>query len=117
MRKFILTAACGVIFGSGIAVAQQAPAIHEGHLNQIDTNKSGGVSKAEYQTFMTAAFTKIDVNGDGSMTQSEVTKVLTADQLSSMDANKDGSVSRDEFMRQVMKDFASADRGGDGQLK
>ena len=116
MKKLILTAACAAIFGTGTALAQQTPAIHEGHLNQIDTDKSGGVSKAEYQTFMQAAFAKIDANGDGFIRQDEVKSILTADQFSSLDANKDGRVSQTEFMTQTMKDFASADRDGNGQL-
>ncbi|PSJ60529.1 EF-hand domain-containing protein [Kumtagia ephedrae] len=117
MKKLALTAACVVFLGNGIATAQQAPAMHEGQLNQLDTDKSGGVSKAEYQTFMSAAFSKIDASGDGSISQDEVAKMLTPDQFSSMDANGDKRVSRSEFMGQVMKDFAGADRAGDGQLK
>ena len=117
MKKIILAAACGLLFGTGVVSAQQGSAMHEGHLNHLDTDKSGGVSTAEYQTFMTAAFTKIDANGDGSISQSETTNMLKADQFAALDANRDGRVSRDEFMTRVMKDFASADRGSDGQLK
>ena len=117
MKKLVLTAACCLLLGNGIAAAQQSPAMNEGQLNQLDSDKSGSVSKAEYQTFMTAAFTKIDANGDGSISVTEVTKILTPDQFSAMDGNGDKRVSRSEFMRQVMKDFAGADRSGDGQLK
>ncbi|MGH6763068.1 MAG: EF-hand domain-containing protein [Phyllobacterium sp.] len=117
MRTIILTAACSLLLATGVAGAQQAPAMHQGHLDQLDTNKSGGVSKAEYQAFMNAAFTQIDANGDGFISQGEVTKTLTANQFTTLDANKDGRVSKKEFMSQVMKDFAAADRGGDGQLK
>jgi hypothetical protein len=79
--------------------------------------RNGGVSRAEYQAFMTDSFSKLDTNGDRVLVESEVAKVLTPKQLSSLDANKDGRASRNEFMNQVMKDFASADRGGNGHLK
>jgi hypothetical protein len=117
MHKTILATAVTLLVGSSLAIAQQAPAMHEGHLNQLDTDKSGGVSRTEYQTFMTGAFAKLDSNGDGVLVQSEVTNVVTPQQFSALDANGDGRVSSNEYMDQVMKDFASADRGGDGQLK
>jgi hypothetical protein len=117
MHKTILATAVTLLVGSGLAIAQQAQSMHEGHLNQLDRNKNGGVSRAEYQTFMTAGFARLDSNGDGVLVESEGANVLTPEQLSSLDVNRDGRVSRNEFMTQVMKDFASADRGGDGQLK
>jgi hypothetical protein len=117
MQKTILATAVSLLLGSSLAIAQQAPAMHEGHLNQLDRDKNGGVSRAEYQAFMTASFAKLDSNGDGIFVQSEVANVLTPEQLSSLDANRDGRLSRNEFMDQVMEDFASADRGGDGHLK
>jgi Ca2+-binding EF-hand superfamily protein len=117
MHKTILATAVTLLVGSGLAIAQQAQSMHEGHLNQVDTNNDGGVSRAEYQTFMTTGFARLDGNGDGVLVESEVANVLTPDQFSSLDANNDGRVSRNEFMDQVMEDFASADRGGDGQLK
>nr|WP_246666080.1 EF-hand domain-containing protein [Aquamicrobium sp. LC103] len=66
---------------------------------------------------MTAAFAKLDANGDGFLGQNELSQITTAAQFASMDANGDGRVSRDEFMNQVMADFATADRGGDGHLR
>ena len=116
MQQAIL-AAVALLIGSGLAFAQQAPAMHEGHLDQLDSDDNGGVSRAEYQAFMTAGFAKLDSNGDGVLVQSEVTEVLTPEQFAAIDADGDGRASRDEFLNQVMRDFASADRGGDGQLK
>jgi hypothetical protein len=117
MHKTILATAVTLLVGSSLAIAQQAPAMQEGHLNQLDKDKNGGVSRAEYQAFMTDSFSKLDTNGDRVLVESEVANVLTPKQLSSLDANNDGRASRNEFMNQVMKDFASADRGGDGHLK
>lgn len=117
MHKTILATAVALLLGSSLAIAQQAPAMNEGQLNQLDRDKNGGVSRAEYQAFMTASFAKLDKNGDGVLVESEVVNVLTPKQLSSLDANNDGRANRNEFVDQVMEDFASADRGGDGHLK
>jgi len=117
MQKTIFAAALSLLIGSGLAIAQQAPAMHEGHLDQLDSDNDGGVSRAEYQTFMSAGFARLDSNGDGVLVQSELTGVLAPEHFATLDANGDGRVSRSEFMNQVMRDFASADRGGDGQLK
>lgn len=117
MRKYILVAAIGVFSATGFAMAQQAQSMNEGQLNQLDADKSGGVSKAEYEVFMTAAFAKLDANGNGTLTIEETSQVLTPAQFAALDANGNGSVDKKEFMAQVMKDFASADKGGDGELK
>lgn len=117
MRKIVLTAACTLLLGTGLAAAQQAPAMHEGHLKQLDSNKDGGVSKAEYQAFMQAGFAKLDADGDGSLRREDVGSAVTDKQFKDMDTNGDSRVSRNEFMSQVMKDFASADRSSDGTLK
>ena len=117
MRKFFLAAFLGILAGATSSYAQQSGAMQEGHLKQLDTSKNGSVSKAEYQTFMTEAFAKLDANSNGSLIETEVTGILTARQFGSLDANDDGRVTRTEFINQVMKDFALADRSGDGQLK
>jgi len=117
MKKYILVAAISLLGASGSALAQQDQSMTEGHLNQVDTDKSGGVSKAEYQSFMNAAFAKLDANGNGSLSATETSKVLTPAQFSSLDGNGNGSVDKQEFIAQVMKDFASADKSGDGELK
>ncbi|WP_159589752.1 EF-hand domain-containing protein [Chelativorans xinjiangense] len=117
MHKIIPAAAVALLVGTGLAAAQQAPAMHEGHLNQLDTDTDGGVSQREYQSFMTESFARLDRNGDGVLAESEVTEVLSPEQFTAIDANGDGGASRNEFLKRVMSDFAAADRGGDGQLE
>lgn len=117
MHKTILAAAVTLLAGTGLAMAQQAPAMHEAHLNQLDTNDDGGVSQEEYQAFMNASFARLDSNGDGVLDQNEVAQVLTPEQFAATDANSDGRASRNEFLNQVMSDFARADSGRDGSLK
>lgn len=118
MHKTILAAAAALLAGVGLAAAQQeAPAMHEGQLDQLDANDNGGVSQEEYQVFMTRAFDAVDGNGDGILVESEVVEVLTPEQLAAIDADGDGRASRSEFMERVMTDFATADGDGDGHLK
>ncbi len=117
MRKFLTVAVFGFLAGTTASFAQQGAAMQEGHMKQLDTGQDGSVSKAEYQTFMTEAFAKLDKNSNGSLDQGEVTGILTVEQFDALDGNNDDRVTRTEFMAQVMKDFASADRSGDGQLK
>jgi Ca2+-binding EF-hand superfamily protein len=117
MKTKIATAFSAFLLCTAIATAQQATPMYEGHRDQLDTNDNGSVNRAEYQAFMTDAFTKLDTNGDGSLRAGEVGKLLTPDQFAATDRNGNGSVSQTEFMNQVMADFAKADRSGDGQLQ
>lgn len=101
-----------------LASAQaQTAAIHQGHKDQIDTNKDGVVQRSEYQVFMETAFTSLDKNKDGKLVPAEVGTILTAEQFSASDGNSNGSISQTEFMNRVMADFAAADRSGDGKLQ
>lgn len=117
MSKLIVIAASAIFLATGVAEAQQAPRLREGHLNRLDTNKDGSVSRAEYEAFMRIAFAKLDSNGDDFIIPNDVANILTGKQFSDADANNDGRLSRGEFLSQVMQDFTNADRDGDGLLK
>ncbi|MCD0503375.1 EF-hand domain-containing protein [Bordetella petrii] len=119
MKNFAAFAACLLLGSLGAAHAQQSsvPRIQTAELGPADKDRSGTVSKQEYQTFMVAAFTEIDVNKDSSLSKNELSQVLTQEQFVAMDASRDGSVDRGEFMNQVMADFANSDTDGDGVLK
>ncbi|MCD2183547.1 EF-hand domain-containing protein [Rhizobium sp. TRM96647] len=117
MKKAFLVAAL-VACQCTLSFAQaQTAAIHQGHKDQLDTNKDGTVQRSEYQAFMATAFTNLDKNKNGSLSKSEVGTVLTADQFSATDGDNNGSISQAEFMNRVMADFAAADRSGDGALQ
>lgn len=117
MKYMFSIAGMALLIGVGAAAAQQSTSLHEGHLDQLDRNDDGAVSRDEYRTFMTNAYSRLDANGDGSLTQDEASSVLSPDQFTAVDANGDGSASQQEFMDQVMRDFQTADRTGDGQLR
>ncbi len=117
MNKAVLVAAF-VACQCTLSFAQaQTAAIHQGHKDQLDTNKDGTVQRGEYQTFMAAAFTGLDKNKDGRLSKPEVGTILTVEQFSATDGDANGSISQAEFMNRVMADFAAADRSGDGALQ
>lgn len=119
MKRTIATALCVFLGSMGAAAAQQAsaPPTQDASLQSLDTDKSGGVNKQEYQTFMAGAFTKLDTNGNKSLSKDELSGVLSNEQIVAMDTSRDGSVDQSEFMAQVMTDFTTSDTDGDGELK
>lgn len=121
MKKLLPLALVAVMAAPFAASAQNAAAqvqpLTREHFDELDKDKSGTVSRAEYQSFMENSFILLDVDGDGKLTLVEASRVLTPEQFSSVDANRDGTISRDEFMTQVMKDFDRYDYNKDGQLQ
>ena len=115
-------AACllaGLLATASIAQAQQAasqPALTPEHFAQLDRNKSGGISKDEYEQFMRDSYKKMDKDSNQRLTPNETAGVLTAEQFTLVDVNKDGSLTLDEFIEHVMRDFDRYDYDKDGKL-
>lgn len=110
MKKFITLSAA--VAALAIAAPLAAAPSSEGsvqlspaQMQRLDTDKNGVVSRSEYQAFMEASFAKLDANGDGFLTKSELPADSTAEQFAAMDTNKDGKISRAEFLKQVMKEY------------
>ncbi|MEM1350844.1 MAG: EF-hand domain-containing protein [Pseudomonadota bacterium] len=97
------------------AIAQNV-ALDDSHLNMLDKDGDGAVSKAEFDEFANFAFEAIDDNGDGTLSPDEVDDHVTGDAFGMLDDDEDGSVSASEFASQMDEDFESADRDGDGVL-
>ncbi|NGR08571.1 EF-hand domain-containing protein [bacterium SGD-2] len=114
MRKIIAATFTALLVSAGMASAQD---LYEHHLNHLDDNKDGALTRVEYEDFMNSAFRALDTNKDGSLSVEEASKVLTQEQIRAVDTNQNGRISRQEFMRQVMKDFDAADKDGDGSLR
>ncbi len=120
MKKFLPLIFTVVVSAPAVAAAQAQDSTDQlmsrEHFEQLDTDKSGTVSRAEYQEFMEKAFASLDADGSGGISQVEAEKVLVPEQVTSMDTNGDGQLSQQEFMTQVMADFDQHDRNRDGQL-
>lgn len=119
MKKFLPLTIALALSVPVLASAQEGNSqmMSREHFDQLDTNKDGVVSRAEYQQFMEGAFTKLDTDGNGMLSKEEAGAVLTPEQFNNVDADKNGQLSRKEFMTQVMADFDRHDRNGDGQLQ
>ena len=124
MKNFTLKPLACLALGlalAGGANAQQSKAseieMTPEHFAQLDRNKSGGISKEEYETFMRESFQKMDKDGNQRLSPSETSDVLTTEQFAAVDVNKDGSLTLDEFIEHVMRDFDRYDYNKDGKLQ
>ena len=100
-------------------------------LMRYDTNKDGVVDRAEWKAGQEARFKRLDVNGNGKLTQDELfartpavgNSVLPTDRQAQrqstyfqlLDADKDGVVTFAEFMGQADRNFARCDVNKDGR--
>ena len=123
MKKLSLKPAAfllaGLLVAATAAQAQQAapqPDLTPEHFAQLDRNKSGGITKDEYEQFMRESFQKMDKDGNQRLTPNETVEVITTEQFGVVDANKDGTITLDEFIEHVMRDFDRYDYDKDGKL-
>jgi Ca2+-binding EF-hand superfamily protein len=88
-------------------------------------HKSGEAKLAEYKKEREAAFAKMDVNGDGSISKVEfeekaplpkIKDVDTKPFMDRFDKNKDGTISRDEFRAPTLANFDQMDLNKDGTV-
>ena len=97
------------------ALAQQG-GLNESHLNAIDQDGDGAISKQEFDTFTAFAFEKMDTNEDSVISPDELDDHMVGDAFSILDDDGNGTISEDEFTVQMEEDFATADKDGDGIL-
>ncbi len=118
MKTFLSLALVMMLAGPVAAVAQEASSagLTREHFDQMDTNRDGKLSEAEYRRFMDDAFDKLDTNRDGQLSRDEAANVLGDEQFAAVDANGNKTLSRQEFIDQVTRDFHRQDRDKDGHL-
>lgn len=119
MKKILSLAFSVALCGSAAAIAAPNAYVEltPEHFAQLDRNKSGGISKEEYEQFMRDAFKKLDTDGNNSLSKAEAGKVLTPEQFAAADKDKNGELSLDELIEHVLRDFDRADTDKDGILR
>jgi Ca2+-binding EF-hand superfamily protein len=100
---------------ASVTLAQDV-GLNESHLNAIDKDRDGTISKAEFDAFSTFAFKQMDDNKDGVLSPDEVDDHVIGDAFNMLDDDGDGVVSSAEFSDQMDNDFVTADKDGDGIL-
>jgi EF hand len=77
----------------------------------MDTNKDGMISSAEHEAGARSKWSKMDPDGDGRVSASEMDSKHQA-----LDADKDGTVTTAEFESGSRSMFSKWDADGDGNL-
>ena len=113
MRTFLIACASTLALGGTAALAQD---LNTGHLAALDTSGDGAVDAAELDAWIAQAFTTLDKNGDGYVTVTEGTVVMTPEQWTAANTNGDDGLSLQELQAQATADFTAADRNGNGKL-
>lgn len=144
----VLATIPAMALAQGAATADQSKPVTRTELStrldsdysDLDANKDGKVDSAEINARLVksaeaelemikkerdAAFSKIDTDGNGSISRAEFdarAKLPTIKQpdakpfLNRFDANKDGNISKDEFRALTLNNFDKLDKNKDGTL-
>ena len=133
----------GLILTGGLAAALASSAIAEergagmrggkemrvqfmaAHIEKVDTNKDGIVSKEEATAYKKKMFKQADANGNGKVSQKELTAFREAEKarrekerqdtfFNNADVDGDGSLNEVEFLIAGPRVFDRFDRDGDG---
>ena len=114
MKTFYIAAFIGAVMAT--ASSAQDNGLNEGHLAALDADGDAAISKAEFDSFTSFAFTAIDVDQNGVISLSEATVHVSEERFALADTNGNGSVSEAEFRARMDASFDAADKDGDGLL-
>jgi Ca2+-binding EF-hand superfamily protein len=115
------------------ALAQTSGELAVQLFTQLDRNRDGRVTAAEFNFMRGVDFGRLDRNGDGIIDRREFVDLrsppnavsararrirrLRIQRFAELDADRDGRISRSEYMRYGRRLFARLDRNGDGVIE
>ena len=91
-----------------------APALAGEEWKNVDANKDGAVTKAEFDAGVKAGWDRKDKDGNGQLSQAE-TGEMTAS-WKDADADKDGQISAAEYKAKRELSFVRLDKDGNGTI-
>ncbi len=134
MNKVIssfVVASCTILAASS---AWACPPMHQGqpggkHVEEMDANKDGAISKKEFDTFHNKHFKELDTNHDGKISPEEMQAAypnkmhehgdaLISKRFDAADTNHDGALTREEAkdMPMLSQHFDEIDTNKDGKV-
>ena len=99
-----------------VAFQVTAQTVPLGHLERVDADNDGAVTRSEFDSFAATAFQMLDTNSDGALSAAELQGHLEGGSIADLDEDGNGMVSRPEFGRRMSANFAAADRDGNGVI-
>lgn len=130
-RKTALLGAASLVAGASL-FAFAAPAMaekngmmdrHKAHLEEVDTDKNGKISRAEADAARDKHFTEADADGDGSVSFEEFQamaekhrQMMLKRRFERSDKNNDGVLTGDELGGRFADHFERMDKNGDGEI-
>ncbi len=86
------------------------------HVEIVDINGDGAISRDEYRVFVSNAFIELDADGDNYLDPADLDGIAAEGVFAKLDADGDGRVSRMEYDAHVLGEFDAADLDSDGLL-
>lgn len=122
MRRVLLLVAASLAFAAPATAQTNVSAQTIERLRQADANRDGLVSRQEFVNYRAQQFGRLDRNGDGYITNTDMPRALARrapagmspqELVAQFDANRDGRVSQSEFVNGPTPAFDVIDANND----
>jgi hypothetical protein len=130
LKVLVISACAGALAGTAAAKPaekmKEKPTAAGKNWQTHDGDASGSLSEAEFVAFKAAGFSKMDVDGDGALTQtefatrgkqqSEESKTRLTEAFAKLDKDADGSVSLADLDAKSKREFKKFDADANGEI-
>lgn len=121
-RTTLLVSALWIIAVPALGQSQDPLGQLLANFDRIDVNGDGVISNAEYGNVQAARWSQIDRNGDGYLGEDDFPRAAASRaraqlaEIAHLDTDGDGRISQSEFINGPAPVFVNADQDGDGAL-